>query len=67
MIIEIDFRCVTAAAIPSRDEPPLAVDADRVKSLQLAAQLLEVVAGLQEEVWSIILSEHLLSEMRFTA
>jgi hypothetical protein len=33
-MIEIDNRCLTSAAIPSKDEPPLVVDADRVKSFQ---------------------------------
>jgi hypothetical protein len=35
---------------PSKDEPPLAVDADRVKSLQFTAQFLEVVARRHAQV-----------------
>jgi hypothetical protein len=42
VIIEIDAGCFTSAAIPSKDKSPLAVDADRVKSLQFAAQFLEL-------------------------
>ena len=50
MIIEIDAGCFTSAAIPSKDKSPLAVDADRVKSLQFAAQFLEVVARRHAQI-----------------
>src|SRR5947209_7192830 len=45
MVVQIDALRLTSAAIPPENQPPLLVDADRTKSCQIAAQLLEVVAG----------------------
>jgi len=44
VVVEIDARRFASAAIPSENETPLLVDADRMKFGQLAAQLFEMVA-----------------------
>jgi hypothetical protein len=44
VVVEIEPLCLSAAAIPSEDEPPLIIDADRVKARQGAAKPLEVIA-----------------------
>src|SRR5439155_10527133 len=45
MIVEIDALGLAAVAVPTKNQPPLAVDADRLEPSQIAAQLLEVIAG----------------------
>src|SRR5882672_3520157 len=50
MVVEIDVCCFAPAAVPFEDKPPLLVDADRVKSTQFAAQLLEMIAGGNPQV-----------------
>jgi hypothetical protein len=50
VIVEIDPRRLTSAAIPAEDQPPLPVDPDRMKIRQSAAQLLEVIAGRHPQV-----------------
>jgi hypothetical protein len=45
VVVEIDACRFTSAAIPFEDEPPLLVDADRMKVGQLAAQFFEMIAG----------------------
>jgi hypothetical protein len=50
VVVEIDALRLAAAPIPTEDEPPLAVDPDRVKPRQIAAQLLEVIAGRHLQV-----------------
>jgi hypothetical protein len=45
VIIQIDAAGFALVAIPLKDHPPLFVHADRMKTVQLAAQLLEVIAG----------------------
>jgi hypothetical protein len=45
MVVQIDASRFTSAAIPSKDEPPLLVDADGMEALKMAAQFLKVVAG----------------------
>jgi hypothetical protein len=50
VVVEIDFRSLTLAAIPSKDQPPLPVDADRMKACQIATQLFEVVAWWNAQV-----------------
>lgn len=50
MAIEIDPRGFTSAAIPLKDQPPLFVDPDRMEPRQIAAQLLEMIAGWHPQV-----------------
>src|SRR5437660_4263265 len=50
VVVEIDAFCLASAAVPMEDQPPLAVDADRVEPRQIAAQLLEVIAGRHPQV-----------------
>src|SRR5258708_2929278 len=50
VVVEIDTFCLASAAVPPEDQPPLAVDADRVEPCQIAAQLLEVIAGRRPQV-----------------
>jgi hypothetical protein len=50
MVVQIDARRFTSAAIPLEDEPPLLVDADRMEACQIAAQLCEMVAGRHPQV-----------------
>jgi hypothetical protein len=38
------------AAIPSKHQPPSLVDADRVQAVEMAPQLLEMVAGRRSQV-----------------
>jgi hypothetical protein len=45
MVVQIDARRFTPAAIPLEDEPPLLVDADRMEACQIAMHFFEVVAG----------------------
>ena len=47
---EIDALSLTSAAVPSEHQPPLLVDADRVKPRQVAAQLLEMIAGRHAQI-----------------
>jgi hypothetical protein len=49
VVVEIHAFRFTAAAVPTEDQP-LAVDANRVKSTQITAQLLEVIAGWYPQV-----------------
>jgi hypothetical protein len=44
VVVEIDVCCLTPAAVPFENEPPLLVDADRVKFRQLATQFFEMIA-----------------------
>src|SRR3546814_5232195 len=48
--IEIDAGRLAAAAVPLEDQPPLLVDSDRMMPGQIAAQLLEMVAGRHAQV-----------------
>jgi hypothetical protein len=41
MIVQINARRFTSAAIPLKHEPPLLVDADRMVAFQIATQLFE--------------------------
>src|SRR5260370_23339612 len=50
VIVEIEPRRLASAAIPSEDQPPLPIDADRVEVRQSAVQLLEVIAGRHAQV-----------------
>jgi len=50
MVVEIDAFCLAVVAVPAEDQPPLAVDADRVEPCQVAAQLPEVIAGRHPQV-----------------
>ena len=50
VIVQINVRRFTSPAIPSEDQPPLLVDADRMKARQIAAQLLEMIAGRHAQV-----------------
>jgi hypothetical protein len=44
MVVEIDACGFASAAIPSKDQSPLFIDADRMKISQFPAQLLEMIA-----------------------
>src|SRR5690242_6857647 len=44
------YRTRAVAAVPPKDQPPLTVAADRVEPRQIAAQLLEVIAGRHPQV-----------------
>jgi hypothetical protein len=48
--VEIDAFCLAAAAVPLKDQPPLPVHSDRVELRQVAAQLLEMIAGRNSQV-----------------
>jgi hypothetical protein len=50
MVIQIDPRRFTPAAIPLEDEPPLLVDADRMEACQIAVRFFEMVAGRHTQV-----------------
>lgn len=50
VVVEIDAPCLSPGAIPSKDEPPLFVHAYRMKTFQIAAQLLEVIAGQDTQI-----------------
>src|SRR5579872_2899257 len=50
MVIEIDTFRLALAAVPSKDQPPSLVDADRVALRQSAAQPLEVIAGRHAQI-----------------
>lgn len=50
VIVQVDALGFATAAIPSKDEPPLLVDADRMEAFQPAAQLFEVIAGRHSQV-----------------
>ena len=50
MGVQVDVRCITVAASPMEDQPPLLVDSDRVKAIQVALQLLEMVTGWYAQV-----------------
>ena len=50
MIVKIDAPSLAAAAVPLELQPPLLVDADRVKPRQIAVQLLEMIAGWHAQV-----------------
>src|SRR5262245_10043675 len=50
MIVEVDALCLAATAVPTEDQPPLAVDADRMEPDQIAAQLFKVIAGRHPKV-----------------
>jgi hypothetical protein len=50
MVVQIDARRFTPAAIPLEDEPPLLVDADRMEARQIAMHFFEVVAGRHPQV-----------------
>src|SRR5713226_2062773 len=45
MVVQIETRRFATAAIPPKDQPPLPVDADRMETREIAAQLLEMIAG----------------------
>jgi len=50
MVVQIDARRLTPAAIPPEDEPPLFVNADRIETCPIAVQLFEMVAGRRPQV-----------------
>src|SRR5215475_13755479 len=50
VIVEIDIPGFAPAAVPSKDQPPLPVDADRIESCEIAAQPLEMIAGRHAQV-----------------
>jgi hypothetical protein len=50
VIVEIDVSGLTPAAIPSKDQPPPPVDADRMEAVEMAPQLLEMVAGRRSQI-----------------
>jgi hypothetical protein len=50
MVIEIDICRFAPIAVPSENESPLLVDADRMKISQLAAQLFEMIARRYAQV-----------------
>jgi hypothetical protein len=50
VVVEIDALRLASAALPLEDQPPLLVDADRMKRRQIASQLLEMVAGRHAQV-----------------
>lgn len=50
MGVQVDVRCITVTAVPTEDQPPLLVDSDRVKAIQVALQLLEMVTGWYAQV-----------------
>jgi len=50
MVVEIDVRRFSAFAIPTENKPPLAIDPDRMKTGEIAAQLLEMIAGRHAQI-----------------
>lgn len=50
VVIEIDAFRLAAAAVPPEHQPPLTIEADRLESCQIGAQLLEVIAGRHAQV-----------------
>jgi hypothetical protein len=44
MVVQIDVRSFASRAIPLKNQPPLTVDADRMPTLEIAAQLFKMVA-----------------------
>jgi hypothetical protein len=50
VVIEIDVRRFAPLAIPAEDQQPLLVDADRMETREIAAQLLEVITGWYAQV-----------------
>jgi hypothetical protein len=45
VIVQVNAISLAAFAIPAENQSPLLVDADRMESRQIAAQLLEMIAG----------------------
>jgi hypothetical protein len=50
VIVQINAVRLAALAIPAENQPPLLIDTDRMKPRQIAAQLLEVIAGRHAQV-----------------
>ena len=50
MVVKVDILGLSTAAVPSKDQPPLVVDADRVEARQMAAELLEMIARRRPQV-----------------
>jgi phage tail sheath gpL-like len=48
--VEINPVRLAALTIPTENQPPLLIDTDRMKPRQIAAQLLEVIAGRHAQV-----------------
>jgi len=50
VIVQINPVRFAALAIPAENQPPLLIDTDRMKPRQIAAQLLEMIAGRHAQV-----------------
>src|SRR5690606_10815912 len=50
VIVQINSVRLAAFAIPAEDQTPLLVNADRMETRQIAAQLLKVIAGRHAQV-----------------
>jgi hypothetical protein len=50
MIVKIDFRRLASSAVPSEDQPPLPIDANRMQPRQVAAQLFEMIARRHTQI-----------------
>ena len=50
LVAKAHDHAAAAAAVPPENQPPLLVDSDRVRSRQVAAQLLEMIAGRQSQI-----------------
>jgi hypothetical protein len=50
MIVEIDARRFATSTVPTENKSPLSVDPDGMQSGQIAAQLLEMVAGRHPQI-----------------
>jgi hypothetical protein len=50
MVVEINIRRFTMAAIPSENKPPLLVDTDTAKAFEIAPQFFEMIAGRDSQI-----------------